>query len=170
MENTEGTTVKRDFMRGGSLFTLVFFFIVWRPGFIASETLTLTTYYPAPYGGYASLLTTGQTLLARDGGRVGIGLGPGGLPTAKLHVAGTFRLVDGTQAVGKVLTSDANGLASWADSGMKCKAESYSSGGVTTCTGGANVILAAMDATGRLYPLGPETSVPQSGTMLCCKI
>ena len=126
MENTEGTTVKRDFMRGGSLFTLVFFFIVWRPGFIASETLTLTTYYPAPYGG--------------------------------------------TQAVGKVLTSDANGLASWADSGMKCKAESYSSGGVTTCTGGANVILAAMDATGRLYPLGPETSVPQSGTMLCCKI
>lgn len=34
-------------------------------------------------------------------------------PQSKLHVAGTFRLVDGTQAAGKVLTSDANGVATW---------------------------------------------------------
>jgi len=169
MENTKGTTVKRDFMRGGSLFTLVFFFIVWRPGFIASETLTLTTYYPAPYGGYANLLTTNQTLLARDSGMVGIGLGPGGLPTAKLHVAGTFRLVDGTQASGKVLTSDANGLASWASTGMSCAWQNYASGTTTQCPGaGPNVVLVVKDNTGMMFSV--DSSAPQSGSMLCCKI
>jgi uncharacterized protein (TIGR02145 family) len=34
-------------------------------------------------------------------------------PTAKLHVNGTFKVVDGTQGVGKILTSDATGMASW---------------------------------------------------------
>lgn len=38
-----------------------------------SESLTMTTYYPAPAGVYQRLTTTGTTLLARDGGRVGIG-------------------------------------------------------------------------------------------------
>ncbi len=35
-----------------------------------SENLTITTYYPAPYGGYVSILTTGGTILARDSGNV----------------------------------------------------------------------------------------------------
>ena len=43
-------------------------------------------------------------------GDVGIGQSN---PNAKLHVNGDFRLVDGTQATGKVLTSDASGYASW---------------------------------------------------------
>jgi hypothetical protein len=43
-------------------------------------------------------------------GRVGIGLTN---PTATLHVLGTMRIEDGTQANGKVLTSDASGNASW---------------------------------------------------------
>lgn len=34
-------------------------------------------------------------------------------PTAKLHVLGNVRIEDGTQAAGKVLTSDASGVASW---------------------------------------------------------
>ncbi len=34
-------------------------------------------------------------------------------PTAKLDVAGNLKITDGTQGVGKVLTSDANGNASW---------------------------------------------------------
>lgn len=51
---------------------------------LGSETLTLTTYYPAPYGAYAAMLTTQQTLLARDGGSVGIGVRR---PQAKLDVA-----------------------------------------------------------------------------------
>ena len=32
---------------------------------------------------------------------------------AKLHVAGTIKIVDGSQGANKVLTSDANGLANW---------------------------------------------------------
>lgn len=34
-------------------------------------------------------------------------------PAAKLDVNGTFKLTDGTQGAGKILTSDANGIASW---------------------------------------------------------
>jgi hypothetical protein len=44
---------------------------------LSSESLVLSTYYPAPLGVYRSLITTGvgpaNTLLARDNGYVGIG-------------------------------------------------------------------------------------------------
>ncbi|MFH1320653.1 MAG: hypothetical protein ABII90_08375 [Bacteroidota bacterium] len=45
-------------------------------------------------------------------GKVGIGIKH---PSAKLHVQGTFKLNDGTQDDGYVLTSDADGNASWQD-------------------------------------------------------
>ena len=41
---------------------------------------------------------------------VGIGTSS---PSATLHVNGTFKVVDGTQGDGKILTSNATGLASW---------------------------------------------------------
>jgi len=47
------------------------FSLCWHPGFLGSEQMSMTTYYPAPYGGYVTLLTSGQTLLARDTGNVG---------------------------------------------------------------------------------------------------
>jgi hypothetical protein len=34
-------------------------------------------------------------------------------PTEKLHIEGKIRIADGTQGVNKVLTSDANGVATW---------------------------------------------------------
>lgn len=34
-------------------------------------------------------------------------------PSARLHIAGNVKIVDGTQGTGKVLTSNASGLASW---------------------------------------------------------
>jgi hypothetical protein len=43
-------------------------------------------------------------------GKVGIGLSN---PDTTLHIAGSIKIVDGTQGTGKVLTSDADGLASW---------------------------------------------------------
>lgn len=54
--------------------------------------------------------------------KVGIGTST---PTAKLHVNGTLRYVDGNEANGKVMTSDANGNATWQD------ASSGSSGGLS---------------------------------------
>ncbi len=46
------------------------------------------------------------------GGNVGIGYGATD-PDATLHVNGTIKVADGTQGEGKILTSDATGLASW---------------------------------------------------------
>jgi hypothetical protein len=49
-------------------------------------------------------------IVLETNGNVGIGKLS---PTAKLDVAGNVKIVDGTQGAGKVLTSDASGLASW---------------------------------------------------------
>jgi len=45
-----------------------------------------------------------------EGSKVGIGTSD---PTAKLHVNGTLRYVNGSQGANKILTSDANGNANW---------------------------------------------------------
>ncbi|UPT75695.1 MAG: hypothetical protein M0D55_08500 [Elusimicrobiota bacterium] len=50
-----------------------------------SESVTLSTYYPAPSGVYTNMITTGNTYLARDGGNVGVGTTA---PAVKLHVVG----------------------------------------------------------------------------------
>lgn len=83
---------------------------------LSSENVTLNTYYPAPSGVYAQMITTGNTFLARDGGaasKVGVGTIN---PMAKLDVVGNLRIKDGTEAAGRVLTSDAQGYASWSPS------------------------------------------------------
>jgi len=51
----------------------MFSFLTFIYNILGSETLVLTTYYPAPYGGYTRLLTTDMTVLARNSGNVGIG-------------------------------------------------------------------------------------------------
>ncbi|MEQ1552910.1 MAG: tail fiber domain-containing protein [Ferruginibacter sp.] len=47
-------------------------------------------------------------------GKIGIGTSN---PSTKLDITGNVKITDGSQGVGKVLTSDANGLASWATPG-----------------------------------------------------
>jgi hypothetical protein len=90
METNE-ISFKISFDRRQLTVFLAFLLLAWHPGFLGSETLTLTTYYPAPYGGYVSLLTTNQTLLARDGGNVGIQTQS---PGSVLHVNGITQVVD----------------------------------------------------------------------------
>lgn len=105
MKITKEFNIKLSVDKRRAIFLLAAFFLCWHPGFIGSETLQLTTYYPAPYGGYVSILTTGNTLLSRDSGRVGVGLAS---PTEKFHVNGNAK-ASGTIAWGTrrgMLTAD----------------------------------------------------------------
>ncbi len=54
--------------------------------------------------------TANNQFLIRASGGVGINTNS---PGATLGIAGTIKIVDGTEGAGKVLTSDVNGLASW---------------------------------------------------------
>ncbi len=64
------------------------------PRELGSESLVLNAYYPSPLGIYANLTTTDQTLLARDGGKVGIGTPS---PSSTLDVGGQLRAASGTE-------------------------------------------------------------------------
>jgi hypothetical protein len=64
--------------------------------------------------------------VVNDAGNVGIGIN---IPTETLDVRGTLRIVDGTEAAGYVLTSDANGVASWATGNHNTLDAAYDEGG-----------------------------------------
>ncbi|MBI5630736.1 MAG: hypothetical protein HY921_07625 [Elusimicrobia bacterium] len=71
---------------------------------LGSESVTLTTYYPAPSGVYAQMITTNNTFLARDGGSVGVGTAS---PAQKLDVSGAIRM--NQAGVGALLSGAASG-------------------------------------------------------------
>jgi hypothetical protein len=74
----------------GALARLVAVAVVCSAGYAAfCENFTMTTYYPSPSGVYRKLISTAQTLLARDGGSVGVGT-PN--PQAKLDVNGPVKV------------------------------------------------------------------------------
>lgn len=63
---------------------LLFFIFLAFPVF-SQETMTITTYYPSPYGSYNELTTFGNTFLSVTSGSVGIGTTN---PLSKLDVRG----------------------------------------------------------------------------------
>ena len=75
--------------------------------------------------GYGAKADKDNTIILGNGSRVGIAtFAPDN--TTKLHVKGAVRIEDGTQGAGKVLTSDANGRASWQDNGVPNGVQFYS--------------------------------------------
>jgi hypothetical protein len=90
---------------------------------------------------------TGNTIL---NGNVGIGTAA---PSTKLHVAGSFRLENGTQAAGRLLTSDANGVGSWQDlNGVATAGGSY--------TGDLNTIFAGQAFGNRIATVNATANGP----------
>ena len=75
------------------------------PAQAGNETLTLETYYPAPYGIYNEFTTTGQTLLATESGSVGIGTPT---PGAKLEVLGG-QIINATSGQNAYIDFQVNG-------------------------------------------------------------
>jgi uncharacterized protein (TIGR02145 family) len=73
---------------------------------------------------YSSAISSGlrERLSILDNGNVGIGTIN---PVAKLEVAGEIKISGGTPGVGKVLTSDATGLASWQTANVAVAASNY---------------------------------------------
>ena len=69
----------------------------------AAETLTLVASYPSPIGIYKQLVSTAKTVLARDGGFVGIGTGPNP-PAHTLDVVGDIS-ASKTISVGRLPTA-----------------------------------------------------------------
>jgi len=59
---------------------------------VSPEDITLDTYYPAPTGVYTNMITTQQTILARDSGNVGIGTTNAGTAKLEVHGPGTGAL------------------------------------------------------------------------------
>ncbi len=70
---------------------------------LASESVTLTTYYPAPSGVYTQMITTSNTFLARDGGNVSIQTTQAG---SRLNVNGNASIGNGYTAT----AAPANGM------------------------------------------------------------
>ncbi|SIQ96865.1 hypothetical protein SAMN05880574_1414 [Chryseobacterium sp. RU37D] len=78
---------------------------------------------------------SGDFIMDLANGNIGINT----TPTSKLHVNGNFRLVDGTQAANRVLTTDANGNASWKDLPVSNSTTAFT-GPYVAAAGGTNLV------------------------------
>ena len=115
-----------------------------RAGFLAYPNVTSQDFYLANQtnaGGIMFRTKNTNRMFIDSAGNVGIGTSP---PAAKLDVVGSVKITDGTQGVGKVLTSDAAGNASWqsasvAGGGAFSNMQVYNTAGTFTFTAPAGV-------------------------------
>lgn len=97
--------------------------------------------------------TLGYLSPANISDRVGIGTP---IPQERLEVAGKVRIVDGTQAAGRVLVSDANGSGTWMDNvAIKPAVTGVFGNGVTMGNGATVGNITANSDTGAYITLPP---------------
>lgn len=80
-----------------------------------AESITVSTYYPSPYGSYQKLDTTSDTHLATGSG--GLMIGSTANTTSKLEVRGATTLVGNTAVTGNATVTNGLGAASLSATG-----------------------------------------------------
>lgn len=148
---------------------LILFFVLalFSSSFGAPETLTITTYYPAPYGSYLKLTS--------DQIAVGAGYRSSAIPTDSLIVSGRVGIgtispaVYGAKqteldVVGEIAANDlyVKDKGQWLSAMSWCVTVPYTANsGVTPCPSGTYAWFEAI--------YGTDTStIPTAGSFLCC--
>jgi hypothetical protein len=152
-----------------------------------SESVTISTYYPAPSGVYTNMITTGNTYLSRDGGRVGLGTNA---PAEKLHVIGneylsgklgvgtlplaalSLAVVGDSGITGKVVVGGGGPAGAHLDvqsgairSRQTCSQTPFAAVGTTSCPSGTYATFTSGVWTeNQIY----STAGSDGGVMLCC--
>lgn len=79
-------------------------------------------------------------MMRNTNGYVGIGVSSGSNPSERLHVVGSIRMVDGSQAVGYIPVSDANGKMTWTNPSTVVGAQAWKLTGNSGTVSGTNFI------------------------------
>lgn len=103
--------------------------------------------------------TTSQKMRLTSEGNLGIGITN---PSAKLEVAGQVKITGGSPGAGKVLTSDATGLATWATPAAGAIGTLF---GAYNPIGTANLLMAAGDAEADVPGVTQTFTLTQAGTV-----
>ncbi len=86
----------------------------FRAANVTDRLLVVGNALDANNNGTMDLAERSDALVILKNGNTGIG---SSTPADKLHIVGNIRMVDGNQAAGKILASDANGTATWTGAG-----------------------------------------------------
>ncbi|WP_264549785.1 hypothetical protein [Flavobacterium sp. N2820] len=115
--------------------------------------------------GYQAIATQANSIIlgnsANTNNRVGIGTNT---PDERLHINGSIKIVDGTQAAGRILTSDATGRASWVSpSATKAYADIYYNGSGQAINSNANVTFGSTNISSNVAVNNTNLQVQTAG-------
>ncbi|MDE2492099.1 MAG: hypothetical protein KGM24_14720 [Elusimicrobia bacterium] len=131
-------------------------------GSLASEDVTLSTYYPAPSGVYSKLVTTAGAYLARDSGKVGIGTAT---PSSELEVKGAGSTNVDLTVNGRIQTGDAsaNGGVWLSNANNMFVGQNGTNVGFWTAGAGFNALQVAQNGNVGIGTTSPAASLQISG-------